>query len=88
MKDADPSRGWPLQLIGFFERPSSKLSIPISMLGVIFFSLDERSDIQGWAASVSAFALSCGRHVGYADCPLERVPQKASRRGILLEAEG
>ena len=38
MKNTNSNRGWPLQLIGFFEHPSSKISIPLSILGVVFFT--------------------------------------------------
>jgi uncharacterized protein YjbI with pentapeptide repeats len=37
MKNVDQERGWPLRLIGLFEQPSFKISIPIGVLGIIFF---------------------------------------------------
>lgn len=37
MRNTGSPRGWPLQLIGLFERPSSKLSVPISVLGILLF---------------------------------------------------
>ncbi|MBR0831689.1 pentapeptide repeat-containing protein [Bradyrhizobium manausense] len=37
MTNTDPQRGWPLQIIGLFERPTSKISVPVSLLAVLLF---------------------------------------------------
>ena len=38
MNKDDSHRGWPLQIVGLFERPPSTVSIPVSVFGVIFFT--------------------------------------------------
>ncbi|WP_407183437.1 hypothetical protein [Bradyrhizobium centrosematis] len=37
MKSDNHNRGWPLQILGSFEQPSSKLSVPIAVFGTVFF---------------------------------------------------
>lgn len=37
MIKTEPERGWPIQIIGSFERPTSKISVPVCMLGILLF---------------------------------------------------